>query len=239
MIKKKYLGILGSKGFVGSAIVRFCKKNKISFVGITRKNNFRNKNLKFEYLINCALPSKRFWAKKFPDKDFEETVLKTKYFLKNFNYDKFIHVSSVSARVQLNTVYGKNKKKAENLVKKKKSFTIYRLASMYGKGLYKGVLIDLINSSQVYLNKNSRYSFTKVDKIAEFIILNLKNFKNERVEIGCNDTFKLEYVKDKIKSKSSFKGIIDNQILIKSSTNIFFGSSKNVFKFLKSIKNKT
>tara|TARA_Y100001958_G_C21240109_1_gene567547 strand:- start:1234 stop:1953 length:720 start_codon:yes stop_codon:yes gene_type:complete len=238
MIKKNYLGILGYKGFVGSAIARYCKKNKIQFIGISRKKNYENESLRFKFLINCAMPSKRYWAKKFPKKDFEETVLKTDYFLRNFKYEKFIHLSSVSARVQLDTVYGRNKKKAENLVKKIKFFTIYRLASMYGRGLNKGVLIDLINSSKVYLNKNSNYSFTKVDKIAEFIILNLKNFKNKKVEIGCNDSLKLEDIKNKINSKSKFKGVIDNQILIKNKINIFFGSSKKVFRFLKSSKSK-
>ena len=233
MTKKKFLGILGSRGFVGSAITRYCKKKKIKFVEITRRNNHENEKLKFKYLINCAMPSKRFWAKKFPKKDFEETVLKTNYFLNKFDYEKFIHVSSVSARVQLNTVYGKNKRKAENLVKKTSFFTIYRLASMFGRGLNKGVLIDLINSSQVYLNKNSKYSFTKVDRIAEFIILNLKNFKNQRVEIGCNDFLKLEDVKKTINSKSQFRGIIDNQTLIKNKINIFFGLNNNFFKFLK------
>ena len=235
---KKFLGILGSKGFVGSAITRYCKKKKIRFVEITRKNNYEHESSKFKYLINCAMPSKRFWAKKFPKKDFEETVIKTNYFLNNLNYEKFIHISSVSARVQLDTVYGRNKRKAENLVKKTSFFTIYRLASMFGRGLNKGVLIDLINSSQVYSNKNSKYSFTKVDRIAEFIILNLKNFKNQRVEIGCNDFLKLEDIRKKINSKSKFRGKIDNQILIENKINIFFGSSNNVFKFLKSFNNK-
>ena len=71
------------------------------------------------------------------------------------------------------------------------------------------------------MNKNSKYSFTKVDRIAEFIILNLKNFKNQRVEIGCNDFLKLEDVKKTINSKSQFRGIIDNQTLIKNKINIF------------------
>ena len=235
MIKNKNLGILGPKGFVGSALIRYCKKKKIKFVSITRKKNLFYKNYKFNFLINCALPSKRYWAKKFPLEDFKETVIKTDFFLKNLKYKKFIHISSISARVQLNTVYGLNKKKAENLVKKKNFYSIFRLASMYGRGLKKGVLIDLANSSNVFLNKNSKYSFTQVDKIAEYIIKNLNKFKNQTKEIGCNDYIKLDDIKKKINSKSKFRGYVDNQILTYSKKNKFFGSSEQVFKFLKKI----
>ena len=233
MIKKKFLGILGPRGFVGSSIVRYCKKNKIQFVGITRKNNIKYKNFEFKFLINCAMPSKRYWAKKFPAKDYEETVKKSNFFLKHYTFKKIVQISSVSARVQLDTIYGKNKKKAENLVKKFNNFTIFRLASMYGKGLGKGVLIDLSRSSTVFLNKNSRYSFTQVDKIAEFIITRINQFKNKTVEIGCNDYLQLEDIKKKIGSKSKFRGEIDNQVLKYDKMNNFFGSSEDVFIFLK------
>ena len=80
---------------------------------------------------------------------------------------------------------------------------------MYGKGLGKGVLIDLSRSSTVFLNKNSRYSFTQVDKIAEFIITRINQFKNKTVEIGCNDYLQLEDIK-KNGSKSKFQN--DNQV---------------------------
>ena len=59
------IGILGYQGFVGSAIARYCKKKKINFLGVSRKNLDKSKNYKFNYLINCAMPSKRFWAKNF------------------------------------------------------------------------------------------------------------------------------------------------------------------------------
>ena len=37
------------------------------------------------------MPSKRFWAKNNPDLDYKETVEKTKFFIENFDYQKFIH----------------------------------------------------------------------------------------------------------------------------------------------------
>ena len=61
------------------------------------------------------MPSKRFWAKTNPSLDYVETVEKTDFFTSKFKFKKFIHISSVSARCQLNTVYGKNKKKVKKL----------------------------------------------------------------------------------------------------------------------------
>ena len=63
------------------------------------------------------MPSKRFWAKKNPKLDFEETVNKTEYFVKCYDFKKFIHISSISARCEKKTIYGKNKLKSENIVK--------------------------------------------------------------------------------------------------------------------------
>ena len=64
------------------------------------------------------MPSKRFWAKNNPKLDYVETVEKTIFFCREFRFKKFIHISSVSARCQLNTIYGENKKKSEDFVLK-------------------------------------------------------------------------------------------------------------------------
>ena len=63
------------------------------------------------------MPSKRFWAKQNPKLDYEETVTKTKNILSDFKFEKIIHISSVSARCQLDTVYGKNKKMSEEFIR--------------------------------------------------------------------------------------------------------------------------
>ena len=105
------------------------------------------------------MPSKRFWAKQNPKKDYIETVEKTSFFLKNYKFNKFIHISTVSARCEKNTVYGKNKKISEKLVKNNDNKNlIIRLGSMFGKSLNKGVLIDILNSKTVFINGKSKYS---------------------------------------------------------------------------------
>ena len=180
------------------------------------------------------MPSKRFWAKQNPELDYEETVTKTKNILLDFKFNKIIHISSVSARCQLNTVYGKNKTISEELVKKTKDYLIVRFAAMYGKGLTKGVIMDMINNSKVYINGKSKYSFTDVSWNAKWIVDNL-NLKEKLVEIGATDYIELNQLAKLINSISEFDGEIDDQIILNKSYK--FDSSMQVLSFIKQKKN--
>ena len=53
------------------------------------------------------MPSKRFWAKNNPELDYDETVRKTENIISDFKFNKIIHISSVSSRCQLHTVWKK------------------------------------------------------------------------------------------------------------------------------------
>ena len=153
------------------------------------------------------MPSKRFWAKQNPELDYEETVTKTKNILLDFKFEKIIHISSVSARCQLNTVYGKNKKISEELIQKTKDYLIVRFSAMYGKGLTKGVLIDMINNNKVYINGKSKYSFTDVSWNAKWIVDNLDS-KEKSVEIGVD-----EFIKNNKESNKFICHLEDNNRL--------------------------
>ena len=209
-------------------------KKKTTFIKITRDNYSHYKNKEFRIIINAAMPSKRFWAKQNPELDYEETVTKTKNILLDFKFNKIIHISSVSARCQLNTVYGKNKTISEELVKKTKDYLIVRFAAMYGKGLTKGVLVDIINNSKVYISGKSKYSFTDVSWNAKWIVDNL-NLKEKLVEIGATDYIELNQLAKLINSISEFDGEIDDQIILNKSYK--FESSMQVLSFIKQKKN--
>jgi len=162
------------------------------------------------------MPSKRFWAKNNPELDYDETVTKTKKILSDFKFNKIVHISSISSRCQLHTVYGKNKKKSEEIIEKTNDYLIVRLGSMYGEGLIKGVLIDMINNRKVYLDGKSKYSFTDIEWNSKWIIENL-NLKNKLVEVGSTDFVELKKLANTIKSTSEFEGEIDNQIILNKS----------------------
>ena len=226
----KTIGIIGYKGFVGSSIFRKIKGKKVS---IDRKNYLRFKNKIFDIIINCSMPSKRFWAKQNPNLDFKETVLKTKFFLKHYNYKKFIHISSISARCETDTVYGKNKKKSETLVKKIKNYLIIRLGPMYGKKLTKGVLVDMLNNKMVHVNKNSCYSFTSIEWVGNWIVKNL-SLRNKTIEIGSKNYLILKNLAKNINSKSRFVGRVDNQII--KFKELYNSDSNDVYDYIKKIK---
>ena len=180
------------------------------------------------------MPSKRFWARQNPELDHEETVTKTKNILLDFKFKKIIHISSVSARCQPNTVYGKNKKISEELIQKTKDYLIVRFAAMYGKGLTKGVLMDMANNRKVYINGESKYSFTDVSWNTKWIVDNL-NSKEKLVEIGATDYIKLNQLAKLINSTSEFDGKIDDQIILNKSYK--FDCSIHVLSFLNQKKN--
>ena len=159
------------------------------------------------------MPSKRFWAKNNPKLDYEETVEKTNFFFNNYNFQKFIQISSVSARCQLNTIYGINKKKSEDIVLKKSTNLVLRLGPIYGEGLDKGVLIDMLNNKTVYIDGKSKYSFTNIEWICEWIANNISNYKGIK-EVGSQDFYLLSELAKKINSKSNFEGVVDDQIII-------------------------
>ena len=105
---------------------------------------------------------------------------------------------------------------------------------MYGKGLTKGVLMDMINNSKVYINGKSKYSFTDVSWNAKWIVDNL-NSKEKLVEIGATDYIELNQLAKLINSISEFDGEIDDQIILNKSYK--FDSSMQVLSFLKHKKN--
>ena len=108
------VALIGCDGFVGNFIKLSLLKTENESIFVNRENYNDHVNDTFDVVINAAMPSKRFWAKKNPRNDYIETVEKTSFFLNNYKYKKFIHISSVSARCEKNTVYGKNKKISEN-----------------------------------------------------------------------------------------------------------------------------
>ena len=175
------------------------------------------------------MPSKRFWAKNNPKLDYEETVNKTVSFIQEFKYKKFVHISSVSARCQLNTIYGKNKRESEEIVVKKPNNLVLRLGPIYGSFLDKGVLIDMLKSKTVYINGASKYSFTNVEWICNWLINNIDNYSGIK-EIGSKDFIVLSDLAKKINSNSNFEGEIDNQITEDSEN--YESKSEDVYYFL-------
>ncbi len=225
----KSIALIGADGFVGKSIkknILYDKSNSITCV--TRENYEAARDEKeYDIIINAAMPSKRFWAKQNPNKDFCETVEKTFNIVTNWKSSKIIQISSISARSQLDTTYGRHKAAAEKLVSDEKNL-ILRLGPMYGKDLNKGVLIDMKNDKPVYVSKESLYCFAPVDWIGKWICENIH--LSGVLDVGGNNAIKLDEIAQKIGSKSLFIGPIDNQIISKEIKDA--PEARNVLEFI-------
>ena len=210
----KSVGLIGANGFVGRSIKKFLLGNKEICTTCITRENYEESKVKKEYdvLINAAMPSKRFWANQNPYLDFNETVKKTFDIANNWKSSKIVQISSISARSQLNTIYGRHKAAAEKIVSNENNL-ILRLGPMYGKRLSKGVLIDLMKNNRIYISKESLYCFAPVEWVGEWIATNI-HLRGIR-DLGGNNAISVGEVAREINSKSIFEGPVDNQVISK------------------------
>ena len=156
---------------------------------ITRQNFDDFKNDKFDILINTAMPSKKYWSLKNPYLDFQQSVGLTAELVFNWKFDKLIHISTISVNeIESKHPYHINKKVAEIMASCANSLVV-RLGAIYGMGLKKGALFDLLNSNKLYVDINSEYNFISTHFVSKWIFSNID--RNGIVELGARDTISL------------------------------------------------
>ena len=204
-----YIAVVGSQGYVGSAIYKALQDSVVhTVVGVTRENCVDLKKENFDILINCAMPSGRFWAKNNPETDFVETVQKTADLLYGWKFQKFVQISTVSARCQLDTVYGRHKAAAEKICNFGENLVV-RLGALYSSNMKKGVLLDILEGRKVFVDKKSRYSFISLEFCAKWIVANLDH--QGIVELGGRNAISLENIASHIKKVVEFAGELNHQ----------------------------
>lgn len=224
------IAVVGAKGFVGSGLCNALAKNPdYALVPVTRENYKAMQTGSYDVLINAAMPSGRFWAKSNPDADYRETVEKTEDLLKNWCAKKFIQISTVSARTEPESVYGRHKAEAERLCDPEKHL-ILRLSAMYSASLTKGVLIDILSHSKVYVSGESCYPFASLSFIADWICRNLD--RTGLVELGAKNTVSLKEITDHLGEKIEFTGPVENQAI--QNPGLDYPEARDVFKFIDS-----
>lgn len=203
------VALVGAKGYVGNALaVALAADRAYSVTGVTRDNYAEMRKHSYDILINAAMPSARFFAKNNPTEDFKETVQKTADLLYGWQFKKFVQISTVSARCQLDTVYGRHKASAEALCIFGENLII-RLGSMYGPGLAKGVLVDMMEGRKVFVDGESRYCFVPLSFVAKWIVSNLG--RSGIVEVGAKNAIALREIAQHLGKKIEFEGARDDQ----------------------------
>ena len=206
------VAVVGAKGYVGGALcAALAKDASYSVTQVTRENYAQMQNGEYDILVNCAMPSARFAAKNDPGHDFIETVQKTADLLYGWKFKKFVQISTVSARCQLDTVYGRHKAAAEKLCDFGDNL-IVRLGSMYSPGLEKGVLVDMMQGKKVFVDGESLYCFTPLDFVAQWIATHPE--RSGIVEVGARNALALRDVAKHLGKDIVFEGALDHQEIV-------------------------
>jgi len=205
------VAVVGAAGFFGRALCQVLSEKGDAVTPVTRDSYAADRAAAYDVVVNAAMPSKRFWAKQHPDLDFIETVQKTSDLLNGWRYERFIQISSVSARCERETVYGRHKAAAEVLCERPDCFTV-RLTSLYGEGMSKGALVDIKNGGPVYVDGESRYGFTHVFFAAGFVAAACRRPDLTGVrEVGAKNTVTLNEVARVMKRTVQFSGPVEVQ----------------------------
>tara|TARA_B100000989_G_C19516244_1_gene461786 strand:- start:946 stop:1665 length:720 start_codon:yes stop_codon:yes gene_type:complete len=151
---KEKAAIIGYTGLIGSNLLNQYKKKFYAIDLFNSKNiNKLNKNKIYDVVFCAGLPAIKWIANKAPIKDKNNTQKLIKN-LKKLNTKKILLISTID--VNYKHSYGRNRKVLEKFVKKKfKNSYILRLPGVFGKGLKKNIIYDLLNKNnlnQIYLN---------------------------------------------------------------------------------------
>lgn len=182
----KKIALIGYEGFVGSAIFKIFSQDKnVEIIGINRKNFESYFGKKFDVLIEAGCNSKKYLADDDPVNELEKSVVHRLKTLTKFNADFHIHISSVDvyedlSKKELTTEstqisssssnYGSHKLLAETLVQHyADDWLIFRLSGMVGAGLRKNPIYDILNDSELFINKHSQYQYISTSFVANAI----------------------------------------------------------------------
>ena len=178
--------IFGYTGFVGSYLTRFYKFNSL----YNSKNITDAKYKLFDTIFISCIPAKKWMANKFPYKD-TNTISNIKSIIKTIKANKVILISTIDIYNNINNksnentnidylnnhTYGKNRYLFEQFIETHfKNVYIIRLPALFGNGLKKNIIFDLINNNNVdKIYINSKFQWYNLEWIKEDIDICLKN----------------------------------------------------------------
>jgi hypothetical protein len=153
--------LVGYTGFVGSNLKRSHK-----FDGLFNRQNIQEAYGKRpDILVYAGIPAEKYLANNFPEKDLE-IILQAMYNIREIKPQKLILISTIDVyekAVNVNEddsadakeTYGKNRRFLETLVQKNiLDFHIVRLPALFGVGIKKNFIYDLININPTLLTKD-------------------------------------------------------------------------------------
>jgi len=176
------IGIIGYKGFIGSAIFSELQLNSsLEVVGISRGVK---PDIDFDIVVNANGNPYRWLANKEPRQDFDMSVVSVVDSLFELRYKKYIYISSVD--VYADNIYGFHKSVSEQCIQRyASSYVLLRCSAVIGTGMRKGIIYDIINDEKLWLTPDSYLQFitnTEVAKIVTYITKH--DIKNKIYNVG-------------------------------------------------------
>ena len=178
--------IVGYTGFVGSNLLQF-----YSFDSFYNSSNFHEaKNKEFDTLFFCGVPAVKWYANKNPTED-NKILQEIQNILSSVKVKKIILISTIDVYectysthnenymcdFVINHTYGKNRYLFEQFVQTHfDDYHIVRLPALFGKGLKKNVIYDLIHQNQIEnIEKNTKFQWYDLNWLKQDIDIILKN----------------------------------------------------------------
>ena len=206
------ISVIGANGYIGSHIVKHLSANNSIIINKITRGDSLDSIESSDHVIHVANPAKRFKAKNDPEWDFNETVLKTKLIKDTCDKlkVKLTLVSSISARTQLNTIYGLNRRSAELIMNN--NDLILRVGPVYGGNKNVGPLYDIFNNREVFVAAETKSAYANVNYYAKKIVELTINNEKGILELGAKDFLVLKDFKKTFSSISKFSGEKDHQV---------------------------
>ncbi len=194
--------ILGGRGFVGSAFVRRCREEGKSYL-VAEVDNYRElQGESCDLLINADGNSKKYLARERPREDFQLSVESVLSSLLDFNYHRYVYISSVdvysghtqpegsredsAGEADQISHYGFHKHLGELLVKHyAPHWLIVRMGGVLGEGLKKNPVFDLLHNRPLRVDERSRYQYLLTDQVAEIVLRLARDGRDKEIFNLC------------------------------------------------------
>ncbi len=165
--------LIGYSGFVGSNILE-----QRQFANCYNSKNIEKiHNTKLDTVICAGVSAVKWKANKFPKEDYKNICKLIKHIDKAI-FNKLILISTISVYDNpIENPYGRNRLFLEkSLMNKYPSLTIIRLPSLFGKGLKKNAIFDLINKNYGFLpSPESKTQYYCLDNLWKDIEIAINN----------------------------------------------------------------
>lgn len=202
------VAVVGASGFFGTELTQALRRQGHDVTAVTRATYAGARAASYDVVVNTAMPSRRFWARQHPGEDFDATVGLTADLVYRWTFGHFVQISSVSARCERDTVYGRHKAAAEVLCERPDALVV-RLTALYGPTMAKGAIVDIVHSRPVFVDGESRYAFTPVAFAADWVATHLD--RSGLVEVGARDTVSVREVAAALGRAITFSGPREEQ----------------------------